>query len=65
MIRKAFTSSLAFLLLTGFAFAQDKKEKAAETTKKEGSATTCKTKTKSCCQQPSKAASLAKKGKKS
>ncbi|MBO9728864.1 MAG: hypothetical protein J7623_09525 [Chitinophaga sp.] len=62
MIKKAFTGAAALLLLAGIAFAQEQtKSKTAEKpAKKECSAATCKPneKGKSCCQQPSKTASL-------
>ena len=62
MIKKAFTGAAALLLLAGVTFAQDKptSKAAGKSAKKEASAATCKTtaKGKSCCQQPSKTASL-------
>jgi len=62
MIKKAFTSAAAILLLAGVAFAQEKTTSKAtdKSAKKECSAATCKTtaKGKSCCQQPSKTANL-------
>ncbi|MDR6566120.1 hypothetical protein SAMN05660461_4293 [Chitinophaga ginsengisegetis] len=59
MIKKAFTGIAALLLIAGVALAQEK-TKAAAKTKKDCSAASCKTtaKGKSCCQQPSKTASL-------
>lgn len=59
MIKKAFTGLAAFLLIAGVAMAQEKTKTAAKS-KKESAAATCKTtaKGKSCCQQPSKTASL-------
>ncbi|RFS23470.1 hypothetical protein DVR12_10675 [Chitinophaga silvatica] len=66
-MKKALTGSLALLLITGFAFAQDKKGKSETATKKECTSDCSKkdkSKTKSCCKQPSKAASLAAKGQK-
>lgn len=58
MMKKAFTGLSAFLLIAGVAMAQEKTKTAAKS-KKEAAAT-CKTtaKGKSCCQQPSKTASL-------
>jgi hypothetical protein len=62
MIKKAFTGAAALLLLTGVVFAQEKtsSKTADKSAKKNCSAATCKTtaKGKSCCQQPSKTASL-------
>lgn len=62
MIKKAFTGAAALLLLAGVVFAQEKtnSKTADKSTKKNCSAATCKTtaKGKSCCQQPSKTASL-------
>ncbi len=59
MIKKAFTGAAALLLIAGVALAQEK-TKAPAKSKKDGAAATCKTtaKGKSCCQQPSKTASL-------
>ncbi|MGO4294747.1 hypothetical protein [Chitinophaga sp. RAB17] len=62
MIKKAFTGAAALLLLAGVVFAQEKtnSKTADKSAKKNCSAATCKTtaKGKSCCQQPSKTASL-------
>ncbi|PSL49383.1 hypothetical protein CLV51_101714 [Chitinophaga niastensis] len=60
---KVFTGVAAFLFMAGVAFAQEKtqsKPAADKSTKKTCTATNCKTtaKGKSCCQQPSKTASL-------
>lgn len=59
MIKKAFTGAAALLLIAGVALAQEK-TKGADKSKKDCSAAACKTaaKGKSCCQQPSKTASL-------
>lgn len=62
MIKKAFTGAAALLLLAAVVFAQEKtsSKTADKSAKKNCSATTCKitAKGKSCCQQPSKTASL-------
>ena len=64
-MKKILTGSLALMLVTGLAFAQDKEKSKTTETKKECCSSSCKKSKskKSCCQQPSKAASVAAKGK--
>ncbi|SEW12662.1 hypothetical protein [Chitinophaga arvensicola] len=57
MIRKAFTGLAVCLLIAGVAMAQEKTKTAAKS-KKEDAACKTTAKGKSCCQQPSKTASL-------
>jgi hypothetical protein len=62
-MKKVFTGIAAFLFMAGVAFAQEKSQSKPATekaTKKTCTAANCKTaaKGKSCCQQPSKTASL-------